>query len=673
MNQNNRTKTMLAHKKWFGSDEFNEKYDYAGRDLGAGYTKEKTVFKVWAPTAMAVSVRLYRYGSAAEAGKSGDCMGTYAMQQKDRGVWQTEISGDCEGVYYTYLVNVDDCVRETGDPYAKACGVNGGRSMVVDLGQTDPDGWQTDKCPENVKENPVIYELHIRDFSWDSHSGVPEQYRGKYKAFTLENTTVDGAGTYPSCMAYLKALGITHVHLLPAFDYASVDEADSEKDQFNWGYDPLNYNVPEGSYATDAFDGHVRIREFKEMVMALHRAGMGVIMDVVYNHTYARDSVFDRTVPGYYYRIYGDGTWANGSACGNDTASERQMFGRYMADSVCYWAEEYHIDGFRFDLMGLHDTETMNEIRTRLDALKDGRDILMYGEPWAAQGTAWEGDAKASVPSNVHLLDPRIAIFCDRTRDVLKGSIFETAERGYVSGSAGEVMALKDEIRSAVCGWCGQGRNPAYMAPLAPSQIITYTSAHDDRTLWDKLVISVEKRPDYRKKYRRLIQMNKMAAGIIFTSLGTPFFLAGEEFARTKLGCANSYDCSSALNCLDWRRAAAYRALTGYYRFLIRLRRMLPVLGRKDAAAADHIRFFERADAVTGFVLEEQTGRCDAVKAAVIYYNPYDTVKMAALPEGVWRLLSDGHSRHSLRGFADVSGSVTLKSRSVTVLVKKLL
>lgn len=657
----------IKRKHWFASKAFNDQYDYEGRDLGAIYSPKQTVFKVWAPTASEVVLNLYKYGSAAEAEeiKAADVPESHVLNRDVRGTWLAKIEKDLEGVYYTYTVTVDGKTIETGDPYAIAAGVNGVRSMVVDMNRTNPEGWCEDQRPEGILDHPVIYELHIQDFSHDPRCDVREEWRGKYMAFTENGTTLDGAGEFPTCMDYIKSLGVNYVHILPSFDYGSVDEDALEREQFNWGYDPMNYNVPEGSYATNARDGHVRIQEFKTMVQAMHNAGLGVIMDVVYNHTYNMDTCLNRMVPDYYYRMNEDGTYANGSACGNDTASERVMFRRYMADSVCFWAKEYHIDGFRFDLMGLHDTETMNYIRERLNALEDGENIMIYGEPWAAAKTAWENDAIGSVTDKIQLLDDKVAAFSDRTRDAIKGSVFKKLERGYANGRDSEVDGFVSDIQAAVCAWCGQGRDEGKMMPNAPSQVISYISSHDDLTLWDKLVISMKEAPDYTEKYEDVLQVNKMAAGIILTSLGTPFFLAGEEYGRTKMGCGNSFDKSPLLNQLDWQRASDFGDLVQYYRFLISLRKNLPLLDRKDAAASDLIEFEVRDDAVVCYTMSE-AGKY--WQQALIYYNPYNDAVDVDLPKGQWQLISDGVSVYDEKGVSEVSKTLSLKAKSVTIL-----
>lgn len=367
---------------------------YSGRDLGANYSKASTTFKVWAPSASRVTLKMYKTGSDDETGAG--VIGTKDMSKdSSTGVWSVTVSGDLNGVYYTYLVTVDGKTNETQDVYSTATGVNGNRSMVVDLDSTDPQGWSEDKhvlYDEQTDAN--IWEVQIRDFSISDTSGVSDAYQGKFLAFTQGGTKVNGSGDVSTCVDYLVKQGVKYVHLNPVYDYGSVDETKLDKPQYNWGYDPVNYNVPDGSYSTDPYNGEVRIKEFKQMVQALHDRGIGVIMDVVYNHTYSTSSCFEKTVPGYYYRMSGS-TFLNGSGCGNVTASDKTMFRKYMIDSVMYWAQEYHIDGFRFDLMGCHDVTTMNQIRSNLDKL-DKR-ILMYGERGWLTGTETEFHRQAPV------------------------------------------------------------------------------------------------------------------------------------------------------------------------------------------------------------------------------------------------------------------------------------
>ena len=684
--------TDLEKKLLFESAEFEKNYTYEGDDLGAVRGPEGTVFKVWAPTASQVWVNLYRTGGE----ESGDSLGVFPMERGSRGVWEYRFPRDLKGVYYTYSVSAEGEVRETGDLYARACGVNGRRSMVVDLAATDPKGWEKDRAVGRRREAGAVYELHIKDFSHDPCCGVPMPFRGKYLAFTCENTCLEGQST---CLAYLKELGIRYVQLLPFYDFGSVEEGEGGEDAFNWGYDPVNYMVPEGSYATDPFHGEVRIREVKSMIAALHRAGIGVVMDVVFNHTYSQDSWFQRTVPGYYYRTDARGHLTNGSACGNDTASERKMYRKYMVDAVVYWAREYHLDGFRFDLMGLHDAETMGEIRRALDGLEGGREILMYGEPWSA---GLSGFAKGAVPAlrrNIGLLDEGIGMFCDATRDAVKGSVFWREEPGYVNtGDAGQRRLLTGQIRRSVLAWTGQkefGLNYVRSAPgpwealepfypRSPRQIVSYVSAHDNWTLWDKLRFTLEEKPDFGQedtlgtgpaagadsRFGRILQVNRMAAGIVFTCLGQPFLQAGEEFARTKKGEGNSYNLSPELNRLDWGRRVRMEDLVSYYRDLIAWRREKGIYGERMEAGPSAIRFLGREESLeeplVGFAFE----------GTVVYYNPLWQERRVGLPGGEYALRSDGarfwRPGEGPRAWGGPGGAgVLLAPKSVTIWEKR--
>lgn len=553
-------------KEWreiFNSQDFDQEYYYEGNDLGANYSKEKTVFKVWAPIAKEVLLNLFSRGSDEE--DDSQHLRTIQMSLSKKGVWIAEVKGDLHGTYYTYTVNANGKVNETGDIYAKACGVNGHRSMVVDLEKTNPEGWEEDKHVLYPLEETQIWEIHIGDFSNDPSSGVKASYRGKYLGFTEDDTTLNNDKIHPTCLNYLKNLAITHVQILPSFDYGSIDES-NDNNKFNWGYDPANYNVPEGSYSTDPFKGEIRINEYKQMIAALHKAGISVVMDVVYNHTYSVDSHFNHTVPYYYYRQWEDGSYCDGSACENDTASDRKMFQKYMIESVLYWIKEYHIDGFRFDLMGLHDTETMNLIREAVDNLDFGKDIILYGEPWSATDTNLkEGLIPAKKDAILHLKD-RISIFNDDTRDAIKGPFNELEEPGFVNGGEN----LEEKIERAVLGLIDK---KLVDQPRAPYQLINYVSAHDNSTLWDKLVDSVKKNRDYLTKYKDLLAMNKLAAAIVQFSKGIPFMQAGEEAGRTKLGEDNSFCSSRELNQLDWKRMYKFEDLIDYYKGLIKVRK----------------------------------------------------------------------------------------------------
>ena len=445
---------------------------------------------------------------------------------------------------------------------------------------------------------------------------------------------------------------------MPIFDFGSVDESRPLTRQYNWGYDPTNFNVPEGSYSTDPTRGEVRVRECKQMIAALHGAGIGVVMDVVYNHMYRSDNVLNRVVPLYYFRQNDDGSLSNGSGCGNEFASERPMARRYLIDSVLYWAREYHIDGFRFDLMGLYDVETMNLLRAELDKLPGGRDILMYGEPW--QGGCSALHRYEANKNNLNMLNERIGIFCDNTRDAIKGGCFDAREPGYVEGRPGSFW----DIGASVAAWCRSEKLP----PHAPGQIISYVSAHDNFTLWDKLLMVRYARPEFAAVDKTALAQNRLAAGIYLTSMGLPFWQAGEEFARTKKGQGNSYHSSPALNRLDWHRAEQFHSLVDYYRGLIGLRAAFPRLGALDKASPAAIEFFPLEQPLVGWRLPAQWGDGAAWSALCVYYNPTETAQVVTLPGGSWKLLSDGISSSLWRGSSRIcTGQTVLLPLSATV------
>ncbi len=613
--------------------EFDTEYGYDGGDLGIVCSPQGTDFKLWAPFADRVELCLYRDGD-----RKTDHFRILNMEKQERGVWSQHLEGDLHGLYYDYRIRTAEKCVQTADPYAVGCGCNGYRSMVVDLERTDPEGFEKDAPPPRPVEN-IIYELHIKDFSHDPDSGVPAEYRGKYKAFTVPG----GNGAYPTCMAYLKELGVTHVHLLPFFDFGWLDE-DGDGEQFNWGYDPVNYNVPEGSYATDVHDGTTRIRECKEMIQALHRAGIRVVMDVVYNHTQDADSWLERTAPGYFCRRLEDGTLSNGSACGSDMAVGRQMVDNYIVNSVLYWAREYHLDGFRFDLMGLLTVELMNRIRRELDREFGKGEILLYGEPWRAAESPMEEGTHAALKENIGYLDENIAIFGDDTRDVIKGHVFYGEEPGFVNGG----KDLEKKVLQAVTAWRGNPSVNGKFRPKSCSQIINYVSAHDNFTLWDKLVISLHGQDaDFNIPYEDALRANRLAAMICFTCQGNLFIHAGEEFARTKLGEGNSYRSHPEINMLRWRQSVEYGELVKYYRGLIRLRKRLPGLCDKSASAAK--RMLEQEILQPGavaFRLDNRPGK--DWKTAVdwpelfVVFNASDEVIETHLPQGQWKVLADG-------------------------------
>lgn len=574
-----------------------KEFAYDG-ELGCFYASDKTTFKLWAPTSTEVTVNLYATGSDDEDGAAD--LGAYAMSKvmdgdKWTGVWSVSIDGDLKNIFYTYtstntaLVTEKEKTATFVDPYAKATGVNGDRAMVVDLDSTDPEGWDKDAhIYVDEQTDAIIWEVVVRDFSASETSGVSEENRGKYLAFTEKGTTVNGEGMVPTCVDYLKELGVTHVQINPFYDFATVNEAQDLADQYNWGYDPENYNVPEGSYSSNPYDGNVRINECKQMIQALHEAGIGVIMDVVYNHTYFTDtSNFQLAVPNYYYRFSETGGWSNASGCANDTASERAMYRKFMIDSCLYWAEEYHVDGFRFDLMGIHDVETMNLIREELDKI-DSR-IIMYGEGWSAASSVFDkttctgAETVSASQRNASVLSERVGLFNDEIRDGIKGNVFSDTGTGFAQGASACYSNLAYGIRANTVG------KGSTWSAVAPSQCVTYASCHDNHALYDRLVSSIYGTDaEFRQRYADLIEMNKMAAAIVTTSQGICFFLAGEEMARTKDGDTNSYNAPIEENMIDWSLAVSNADLVSYYRGLMDIRKSFApfTAGTKDYASA---------------------------------------------------------------------------------------
>ena len=644
-------KTPAQWKTLFENVPFHRENYYTG-PLGPDYTPGGTCLRLWAPTAEAVTVTLYHKGDG------GAVLGTEPLVRGAHGVWSVWLPGEQHGRYYTFAVTVDGITRETGDPYARAAGVNGVRSMIVDLARTAPSGWERDVRPTIPPAQRAVWEVSVRDFSQDAASGVRPAWRGKYMAFTQQGTTLHGDGIHPTCLNYLKRLGVKYVQLMPIFDFGSVDEAKPLLRQYNWGYDPTNFNVPEGSYSTDPTRGEVRIRECREMIAALHAAGIGVVMDVVYNHTYRTENPLNSTVPYYFFRQNPDGSFSNGSGCGNEFASERPMARRYLIDSILYWAKEYHIDGFRFDLMGLYDAESINAVRAALDALPGGRDILLYGEPW--QGGASQLHRYEANKANLAMLNERVGIFCDDTRDAIKGGCFDAREPGYVEGKPGSFW----DIGAAVAAWCRSDRLP----PHAPSQIVSYVSAHDNFTLWDKLLCVRYEKPEFTARDTVALAQNRLAAGIYLTSFGLPFMQAGEEFARTKKGVGNSYRSSPALNRLDWNRAEQYHALVDYYRGLLALRAAFPRLGSTDRHAPEALQFFALEQPLVGWTLPAVWGDGAAWSALCVFYNPTDTTRTVPLPAGQWKLLSDGTSSSLWRGQSRIfTGNAPLAPYSATI------
>ena len=626
----------------FDSEYFKESFLYDGDDLGAVIDGEQTTFKVWAPTASRVVLDLYASGNEGEAYKQVE------MTRGDRGVWShTETCG--HGTYYTYTVTTSVGTQTATDPYAKAAGLNGNRSMVVDLGMTDPDGWDSDRAFTTGIENYTdasIWEIHVRDFS---NKIASSQYKGKYLAFTEKGLT--NAAGVPVGIDYLQALGITHVHLLPVFDYATIDESNPDAG-FNWGYDPKNYNVPEGSYSTDPYHGEVRIKEFKQMVMALHEAGIGVIMDAVYNHTYDANSSFNKIVPYYYYRYTDKGVNSNASGCGNDTASERFMFGKFMLDSVKYWVEEYNLDGVRFDLMGLHDLETMKNIEAAVHTIDP--DAIIYGEGWT-MGATIDGSPQANQGniSKVPVTNDAagsIAVFNDVIRDGLKGSVFDEKVGGYINGNA---SANLRKIQFGISG----GNISGQTWRVENAMVINYMSAHDNHTLWDKLAIT---NPDSTIEER--MAMNRLGTAILMISQGTPFMQAGEEMLRTKDGEHNSYNSCDGINNINWDALTPNSdeyAMMQYYKGLLKMRKTYGIFTSGTDVTVTFTDL-EHGATVAEFVSSDG-------EKAIVVINPTSDLITAEL-DGEYKLVANGTLAGS-EAIEIASGEVTVSPLSVYVYV----
>ena len=640
------------NKIWFDSKEFAEKF-HTEEPLGAFCGEKGTEFVLWAPTAQQVAVRLYQAGSNAPAVEK------IYMDKGEKGIWSYATSRNLDGWYYDYEVTVDGVTRISQDPYAKACGVNGHRSMVIDLARTNPEGWEADHAPAATAEQ-VIYELHVKDFSWDMAGGFAEADRGKFTALCREGTTLHRDGIHPTGLDYLKRLGVTHIQLLPVYDYGSVDETQPEKG-YNWGYDPVNYNIPEGSYSSNPYRGEVRIRELKQAVAALHKHGFRVIMDVVYNHTYDLESPLFKTVPWYYYRQDENGKTSNGSGCGNDIASERSMCRRYILESVLYWVEEYHMDGFRFDLMGLLDDELMNSLQKELDKRYGVGEKLVYGEPWRADNTYTREGTLLCDKGSLKRIDPKIGAFCDDTRDAVKGNVMDAGSVGFVNG--GKITGEK--LHKCVAGWAGE--NGAYQTPY---QTITYLSCHDDWTLWDKLIYTMDPNKNFLGTAEHVQKANRLAAAINFCCQGRPFFLSGEEFGRTKGGIKNSYCSSAEVNQLDWERAWQNKTLVDYYRGLIALRMQCPGLQDKSGKAGKRVLWSKDFEDNAVAVCLDNRGEGSKWENLLLAFNCGENARKLHLPEGKWQVLVDGDSAFQWKLHIGVRGSCTVPPKTALILGK---
>lgn len=639
-----------------------QKFDYevyTGNDLGAVYSPKMTRFKVWAPEAESVKLNLYKQG------EGDNLIDQHIMKKSANGTYVFEKQGDCNGIYYTYTVVNHGEEQEAVDPYTKAAGVNGQRGMVINLAKTNPQGFELDgyRNPEHITD-AIIYEGSVRDFTMDESSGV--FHNGKFLGLTEANTTNHfGEAT---ALDYISGLGVTHVQILPAFDFETVDEK-NQKAQYNWGYDPDNYNVPEGSYAVSPYDGAVRIQEMKQMVLALHSRGIGVIMDVVFNHTYRRDdSNLQKIVPGYYYRSDETG-YTNGSGCGNEVASDRPMVQKLIVDSLIYWAKEYHIDGFRFDLMGVLDIDTMNVIAERLKEIRP--DIYLYGEGWNGGPSSLAEEKRAFKASAKKM--PGIGMFNDDIRDTIKGSVFYDDHLGFVNGGTHLENALRYGITGAVAH--PQVDYDAYGSkPWAkePGQSINYVSCHDNYTLWDKLSVSCPEASEEKKK-----AMNRLCAAIVFTSQGVPFIQAGEEFLRSKplpekKGFAeNSYNMPDAVNSIKWDNIHEYPDMIAYYKGLMALRKAHPVFRmQSEVEMTQNLCFLsDTPENVVAYLLKGK-GADDTPENILVIFNGNDEEILYNLPEGKWKILVDDKTAGA-DGKKNISEKVDVEPLSALVLEKE--
>lgn len=626
--------------------DYNSYPVYTGTDLGLTYTAAQSAFRIWSPPADNAQLLIYANGM------DNTPLQIIQMKKSTAGTWTAILPGNQKGKFYAFRVHINNkWLNAVPDPYAKAAGVNGRKGMIVDMKQTNPAGWESDKSPIfGATTDAIIYELHVRDASIAANSGI--QQKGKFIGLT-EKGTKNGEGLATG-LDHLKELGVTHIHLLPSYDFYSIDESKPGKPQYNWGYDPLNYNIPEGSYSTDAANGLTRIREFKQLVKTFHENGLRVVMDVVYNHTMlTEDSYFNQLVPGYYYRQTADGKFSNATACNNETASERVMMRKFMLESVKYWVEEYHIDGFRFDLMGVHDITTMNLISKELHRLKP--DILLYGEGWTA-GSSPLPDSARALKANAARLD-RIAVFSDDIRDGIKGSVFEHNDKGFASGKPG----MEESIKFGIVAAC---RHPQVdyskvnysKAPYAsePYHTVTYTECHDNHVLWDKLAISANDVPETQRR-----EMHKLALSVVLTSQGISFLHAGTEFLRSKKGNENSYNAGDSINAIDWSLKTKNKDVFDYVKTLIKIRRQHPAFRMKTSGQiAANLMFVDKLPA--GIIAYTLNGAAvnDSWKKILVIFSGLPDKSSFHLPEGNWNIAISND-------MAAVKGKVATKNKAV--------
>lgn len=634
--------------------------DYPVREGGLTemeYSPAETKFSLWSPVAEEVKVLLY------ESGHEGSAYVTHAMKKGTDGTWKVTISEDLHGKFYTFNVKVDGkWLGDTPGIMAKAVGVNGKRAAVLDLNSTDPEGWENDVRPAlNNFADIVVYEMHHRDFSTDSVSGITN--KGKFLALT-EQGTKSSLGEKTG-IDHLIELGVNHVHILPSYDYASVDESQLEKNQYNWGYDPVNYNVPDGSYSTDPYNPSVRIKEFKQMVQALHKAGIRVVLDVVYNHTFdIVNSNFEKTVPGYFYRFNSEGKYADASGCGNETASDRAMMRKYMIESVLHWVNEYHIDGFRFDLMGIHDIETMNEIRAELNKIDPT--IFVYGEGWAA-GAPQMPQEELAMKANAHKM-PGIAVFCDEMRDGLRGPFNNDKQGAFLTGLPGHEMSImyglvgciphpqiiNDSVNYSKEAWAAQ-----------PTQMISYVSCHDDMCLADRIKSTLPENATMEER----VALHKLAETFVFTSQGVPFIFTGDEVMRDKKGVHNSYNSPDEINTIDWKQKTTYREVFDYIKDLIALRKGHPAFRMGDAdMVRKHMEFLPvKGSNLIAFILKDNANG-DSWKNIIVAFNSRQESAKVTIPQGNYTVVcKDG--KINLKGMAKVKGTeLNVPARSAIII-----
>ena len=616
---------VISHYGYSQQIDYNSYPVYEGNDLGLTYSASHSIFRIWSPPASEVQLIFYKTGIG------GKPVSTLSMKKGAHGTWSATVTGDQKGKFYVFRAKIEGIwMEEVTDPYAKIVGVNGKRGMVGSLAATNPLGWNADKSPAfKNKTDAVIYELHVRDASIHSSSGITN--KGKFLGLT-EKGTHNAAGLSTG-LDHLKELGISHVHLLPSYDFFTVDETRLDKPQYNWGYDPLNYNSPEGSYSTNPYDGSNRIKEFKRLIQGFHQNGLRVVMDVVYNHTmFSSNSNFNELVPGYYYRQKADGSFSDATACGNETASERAMMRKFILESVMYWVKEYHVDGFRFDLMGVHDIETMNLISKALHKIKP--DILLYGEGWTA-GSCPLPDSVRALKKNAYRLN-KIAVFSDDLRDGIKGSVFDHNDRGFASGKEGMEESIKFGVVAAVQHPQINYEKVNYSkAPYAasPFNTISYCECHDNHVLWDKLAISAKSNAVEERK-----EMHKLSLSIVLTSQGISFLHAGTEFLRSKNGTENSFNSGDSINAIDWNLKTVNKEVFGYVKGLIKMRKAHPAFRQTTAElVAKNISFLDQLPpGVVAYTINGAAVK-DDWKNILVIYNGKETVQTIALPPQPWR------------------------------------